>query len=186
MTIDYNLQYNKFDVVRELLTNRYMLTTLLVNINNICYYLEGKEKALRELLPEDKRNKIRKSIKFKDSIEFDTFELSNRYFNALSNKFGYEAVTNSCILMDKYIKDNPDKQLSQMQINKRIKEYTTRAKVIIDTKEYIAKAIENANQIDYRLIDNETLARQYIASIPYYLRGVNEGCQYLKGKFDIQ
>ena len=48
---NYSQKFNKFDLAREVLANRYMLTTLLVNINNLVYFLEGKEKALRELLP---------------------------------------------------------------------------------------------------------------------------------------
>ena len=75
---NYGQKFNKFDLAREVLANRYMLTTLLVNINNLVYFLEGKEKALRELLPEDKRKALHKVIKFRDTIEFDMFELSNR------------------------------------------------------------------------------------------------------------
>ena len=61
---NYSQKFNKFDLAREVLANRYMLTTLLVNINNLVYFLEGKEKALRELLPEDKRKGLHKVIKF--------------------------------------------------------------------------------------------------------------------------
>ena len=68
---DYKLQYNKFDIVRELLTQRYILTTMWVNINNLAYFMEGKEKAVRALLSEESKQKIRKTIKYKDTIEFD-------------------------------------------------------------------------------------------------------------------
>lgn len=182
---DYKSQYNKFDVVRELLAQRYMITTLMVNINNLCYYLEGKEKALRELLPEDKRKKIQKSVKYLNEIEFDRFKLSAQYFNAMVNKFGSEAVTNACIILDNYIKDNPDKQPSQAQINKRIKEYTVRCSGVIETKDYLEEAIKKSNQLDYKLIDDEAIARQYIASIPFYMRSINEGCKYLTEKFNL-
>ena len=66
---NYSQKFNKFDLAREVLANRYMLTTLLVNINNLVYFLEGKEKALRELLPEDKRKALHKVIKFRDADE---------------------------------------------------------------------------------------------------------------------
>lgn len=182
---DYKSQYNKFDIVRELLAQRYMITTLMVNINNLCYYLEGREKTLRELLPEDKRKKIQKSIRYLNEIEFDKFKLSAQYFNAMVSKYGSEAVGNACIIVDNYIKDNPDKQLSQSQINKRIKEYTIRCYGVMETKDYLAEAIKKSNQLDYKMIDNEAVARQYIASIPYYMRSINEGCKYLRERFNL-
>ena len=182
---NYSQKFNKFDLAREVLANRYMLTTLLVNINNLVYFLEGKEKALRELLPEDKRQALHKVIKFRDTIEFDMFELSNRYFNALSNKFKPDVVSSACVLLDDYIKEHPQKKLSQQQINKKIREYCERYNAVDMTKEYLTEAIKNATKIDYKLIDNPTIARQYIMGVPFYMRSLDEGCKYLKEKFDL-
>jgi len=188
MTEDYKSTYNKFDIVREILANRYMLTSLLVNINNLCYFLEGKEKAIQALLSEESKQKIKKTIKYKNEIEFDMFKISGQYYNALVKRYGAEAVTNACIMLDSYIKDNiiNKKQPSQFTINRLLKEYTQRCKTISDTKDYLAEATRKANQVDYKLIDDETLARQYIASIPFYMRAVNEGCKYLYEKFNIK
>lgn len=181
----YNQKFNNFDIAREILANRYMLVTLLVNINNLVYYLEGKEKALRELLPEDKRNKIRRTIKFQDTIQFDMFEMSNRYFNALSNKFKPDVVSSAVVLLDNYIKDHPEKKLSQQQINRKVREYCERYSAVNTTKEYLEQAIVNATKIDYKLIDNETVARQYIMGVPFYMRSLDKGCKYLKDKFNL-
>lgn len=182
---DYKLQYNKFDIVRELLAQRYILTTMWVNINNLAYFMEGKEKAVRALLSEESRQKLRKSIKYKDTIEFDRFEISSRYYNALINKFGVESVTNGSILLDNYIKDNIDKQLSQSKINKLLKEYVTGYKSSIDVNEYLKTAISITKSVDYKMIDKEEIARQYIAGVPYYMRSIDKGCIYLKDKFNI-
>lgn len=182
---DYKLQYNKFDIVRELLTQRYILTTMWVNINNLAYFMEGKEKAVRALLSEESKQKIRKTIKYKDTIEFDRFEISSRYYNALISKFGIEAVTNGAILLDNYIKDNMDKTLTQTRVNKLLKEYALGYKSSIDTNAYLKTAIEITKDVDYKMIDKEEIARQYIAGIPFYMRSIDKGCLYLKEKFNI-
>lgn len=182
---NYKDKYNKFDIVRELLAQRYMITSLMVNINNLCYYLELKEKELRELIPEDKRNKIRKTIKYNDAIQFNNFEISSRYYNALVNKFGSLNVSNATILLDEYLKRNIDKSFTQNTINKKLKEYATQLEHNTDVNTELDKAIREAVQVDYTLIDNVTLARQYIAGIPFYLRTVDKGCIYLKEKFNI-
>ena len=62
MDKDYRNRYDKFKIATEILTNRYMLTTLMVNINNLCYYLEAREKTMRLLLPPEQRKKIHKTI----------------------------------------------------------------------------------------------------------------------------
>ena len=60
MDKDYRNKYDKFKIATEILTNRYMLASLLVNVNNLCYYLEAREKTMRDLLPpENGRNYTR-------------------------------------------------------------------------------------------------------------------------------
>ena len=113
------------------------------------------------------------------------FELSNRYFNALSNKFKPDVVSSACVLLDDYIKEHPQKKLSQQQINKKIREYCERYSAVDMTKEYLTEAIKNATKIDYKLIDNPTIARQYIMGVPFYMRSLDEGCKYLKEKFNL-
>lgn len=184
---DYQNKFNKFDFARELLSLRYMMTALLVNQNNILYYLEGKEKAMYQLVSEESKNKIKRTIKFKDEIEFEMFKISGRYYNALVNKFGVENVTNATILLDNYLKENitKNKQLSQPQINKRLRQYIEQLSDKEKVNNYLAKAIKISTQVDYKLIDNETIARQYIAGVPYYMRSLDEGVKYLKDKFNI-
>lgn len=184
---DYQNKFNKFDFARELLSLKYMMTTLLVNQNNILYYLEGKEKAMYQIVSDESKKKIKRTIKFRDEIEFNMFKVSGRYYNALVNKFGVENVTNATILLDDYLKENitKNKQLSQPQINKRLRQYVEQLSDKEKINNYLAKAIKITTQIDYKLIDNEAIARQYIAGIPFYMRSLDEGVKYLKDRFNI-
>lgn len=183
---DYQNKFNKFEFAREILALRYMMTSMLVNQNNILYYLEGKEKAMYQLLSDESKQKVKRTIKFRDEIEFDMFKVSGRYYNALVNKFGVENVTNGTILLDNYLKENiTKKQLTQPQINKRLKQYVEQLSDKEKINNYLAKAIEVTSQVDYKLIDNETIARQYIAGVPFYMRSLDKGVQYLKEKFNI-
>lgn len=181
----YRSTFNRIDLTREVLALRYMMTSILVNTNNILFYLEGKEKAMYQFLSEEGKKKIKRTIHFKDEIEFNMFKVSGRYYNALCKKFGVENVTNATILLDTYLKDNLNKQLSQPQINKKLKEYTTRLSSQDEINKYLAKAIEISSSVDYKLIDDITIARQYIAGVPYYMRSLDEGVQYLKEKFNL-
>ena len=184
MDKDYRNRYDKFKIATEILTNRYMLTALLVNVNNLCYYLEGREKAIRLLLPEEKRKKIHKTIQYKDSIEFDRFSISSRFFNALVHKYGAEVVSYSCVQLDSYLK-RTDKSYSPDEVRKRIKEYAemyTNKRKASDT---LAEAINLTMSMDYRMIDTPELARQFIEGTPWYERDISEACKYLKDKFKI-
>lgn len=184
MDKDYRNRYDKFKIATEILTNRYMLTTLLVNVNNLCYYLEAREKAIRLLLPEEQRKKLHKTIQYKDTIEFDKFNISSRFFNALVHKYGAEVVSYSCVKLDSYLKKTA-KEYSPPEIRKRIKEYAevyTNKKKASDT---LADAINLTLSMDYKLIDTPELARQYIEGTPWYERDISEECKYLKDKFNL-
>ena len=184
MDKDYRNKYDKFKIATEILVNRYMLTALLVNVNNLCYYLEGREKAIRELLPEDKRKAIHNTIQYRDTVEFDKFKVSSRFFNALVHKFGGEVVSYSCVQLDKFLKNNA-KEYSPPVIRRKLKEYAEMYTNKQRASDTLAEAINLTMSIDYKLIDSEELARQYIEGTPWYERDISEGCKYLKDKFNL-
>ena len=184
MNADYRNKYDKFKIATEILTNRYMLASLIVNVNNLCYYLEAREKTMRELLPPEKRKAIQKTIQYRDTIEFDKFKVSSRFFNALVHKYGAEVVSYSCVQLDSYLK-RIAKEYSPPEIRKRLKEYAemyTNKRKASDT---LAEAINLTMSMDYKLIDTKELARQYIEGTPWYERDISEGCKYLKEKFNL-
>jgi hypothetical protein len=184
MDKDYRNKYDKFKIATEILTNRYMLTALMVNINNLCYYLEAREKTMRLLLPQEQRDKIHKTIQYKDSIEFDRFTISSRFFNALVHKYGAEVVSYSCVQLDNYLK-RTNKDYSPAEIRKRLKEYAEMYTNKRKASDALADAINITMSMDYKLIDTEELARQYIEGTPWYERDISEGCKYLKDKFNL-
>lgn len=184
MNKDYRNKYDKFQIATEILVNRYMLTTLLVNVNNLCYYLEGREKALRELLPEDKRKKIYKTIKYRDTVEFDKFQVSSRFFNALVHKYGAEVVSYSCVQLDKFLKNNA-KEYAPPKIREKLKEYAEIYSNKQRASDTLAEAINTTLSMDYRMIDTPELARQFIEGTPWYERDISEACKYLKDKFQL-
>lgn len=183
--MNYQQKYSNFNLAQGILTNRYMLTALLVNVNNLCYYLEGREKTLRALLPKEARKSIHQDIQYQDQIEFDNFKLSARYFNALVSKFGAEIVSEACVLTSTYMKRNLDKTVAQSTVNKQVKSYCIKLVTATHISDELSKAILAAKSIDYTLIDNETLARQYIAGVPFYMRSLDKGCQYLTERFNL-
>ena len=101
------------------------------------------------------------------------------------NRLRKRNIYNTPQLIIDYIKEHPQKKLSQQQINKKIREYCERYSAVDMTKEYLIEAIKNATKIDYKLIDNPTIARQYRMGVPFYMRSLDEGCKYLKEKFNL-
>lgn len=185
MDKDYRNKYDKFQIATEILTNRYMLTALLVNVHNLCYYLEAREKTMRELLPPEKRDKVHKTIQYKDSIAFDRFKVSARFFNALIRQYGAEVVCYSCVQLDTFLKKTA-KEYSPAKIRKRLREY---AEMYINKRkasDMLADAINLTLSMDYKMIDTPELARQYIEGIPWYRRDVSEECKYLRDKFGLE
>ena len=177
--MSYKDLYNKFNIVHELLVNRYMLTVLLTNVFNLIDLLETKERTLRKLLPKEEQNSIKP---IEDTIEFNNFTLSNKQYQALLNEYGAEVVTNACVILDKYIQTSgknikqPYKKLKEWAINLAMRDKLS------DYNSTICQAITN---IDYHDIDTIENARKYIQGTPVYLRNIDEGCKYLKEKFNL-
>lgn len=184
MVQDYRNKYDKFKIVTELLAQRYLLSTILINQNNILYYLEERLKLERALVPEEKRKELRRGLQYKDTVAFDRFSISARYFNALIKKYGAEVVSYSCIQLDKYCKTT-NKELSDNSIRKKLKEYANIYLGKTKASEYLADAINITMTMDYHLINDKATALQYIEGTPWYSRSLDEGCIYLKEKFNI-
>lgn len=184
MDRDYRNKYDKFKIATEILTNRYLLTTLLVNVNNLCYYLEAREKTMRLLLPEEQRKKLHQTIQYRDTIEFDRFKVSSRFFNAMVHKYGAEVVSYSCVQLDRFLKNN-GKEYSPPKIREKLKSYAEVYSHKCKASDILADAINTTLLMDYKLIGTPELARQYIEGTPWYERDISEECKYLKEKFNL-
>lgn len=180
--MDYKKLYNKFNITHELLVNRYMLATLMTNIYALMDAVQSKERTLAKLIDKKTYDKIVKTQKATDTIEFQYFSITNKQYQALINEYGVEVVTNACVILDKYLRDlgrplkDPYQKLKQWAVNLAMKERLS---------EYTSEITKQVTNMDYKLIDNETTARQYIAGIPFYLRTVDEGCKYLTERFNL-
>lgn len=180
--MSYKDLYNKFNIVNELLVNRYMLTVLLTNVFNLIELTSSKERTIQKLLDKQEAKKINRLKKLEDMIDFNNFTLSNKQYQALLNEYGAEVVTTACVILDKYIEqtnkpiNNPHKKLKEWAINLAMKEKLS------DYTSTICQAITN---IDYHDIDTIENARKYIQGTPVYLRNIDEGCKYLKEKFNL-
>lgn len=185
MNNDYRNKFDKFNIATEILVNRYLLNTILVNQNNIMFYLEERLKLERELVPEDKRKKLRQGLQYRDAVEFDRFSVSSRYFNALVKKYGAEIVSYSCVQLDKHLRTT-NRSYTDTSIRRKIKEY---ANIYVGRRrasDSLAEAIAITTSIDYKLINDEATALQYIEGTPWYKRSIDEGCIYLKDKFKLK
>lgn len=177
--MSYKDLYNKFSITHELLVNRYMLSVLLTNVFNLIELLETKERTLKKLLPKEEQKLIKP---IKDTIEFNNFTLSNKQYQALLNEYGAEVVSNACVILDKYIQSSgknikqPYKKLKEWAINLAMREKLS------DYNSIICQAI---TAIDYHDIDTIDNARKYIQGTPVYMRNIDEGCKYLKERFNL-
>lgn len=180
--MSYKDLYNKFNIVHELLVNRYMLSVLLTNVFNLIEILQANNKATKSLLDIDTKKKLDKDIKLIDKIDFNNFSITNKQYQALLNTYDAEIVSNACVILDKYIQvsgkklKHPYKRLKEWAINLAMKERLS------DYTSTICQAVTN---IDYHDIDTKENARKYIQGTPMYLRNIDEGCKYLKEKFNI-
>lgn len=177
--MSYKDLYNKFNITHELLVNRYMLSVLLTNIFNLIELLETKERTLKKLLPKEEQRLIKP---IKDTIEFNNFTLSNKQYQALLNEYGAEVVSNACVILDKYIQSS-GKNIKQPY--KKLKEWAINLAMREKLSDYNSTICQAITAIDYQDIDTIENARKYIQGTPVYMRNIDEGCKYLKGKFNL-
>lgn len=183
MSNGYKELYTRINIVHELLVNRYMLMIVFNNLNEILNHLERKEKIVIKSLTKEQLKEY-KQIKITTGYtKFENFMITNKQYNGLIKEYGFEITSNACVLLDKLIAKtgrtfkNPYKKLKEWGINLAMKERIS---------EYTDNIIRAATQVDYKIIEDRQKAIQYIMGTPYYLRSVDEGCKYLRDKFNIQ
>lgn len=180
--MDYKKLYNKFNITHELLVNRYMLSVILCNLYTLIDAVQSKERMMSSLIDKKKQREVLKRQKQLDIIEFEHFAITNTQYRLLLDEYGAEVVTNACVILDKFIQNlgrplkNPYKKLKEWAINLSMKDKLS---------EYTSTITQAITAVDYKTIEDEAMARQYIAGTPVYLRSVDEGCKYLMEKFNL-
>ena len=142
-----------------------------------------KEKVSHTLLKEkEKKEKKKKEEEKLDirNLEFNSFTLSNSYFNSLVSEYGVNVVTDSCVVLDKLISLNGR---TYKDVKKKLRElcdnFSMRDKLVEDYS-YTSQRVRSVN---YKAIENIEDARSYIINTPFYMRNVEQGVLYLQEKF---
>lgn len=179
----YKDVYTKLDIYRELLANRYMLSTLLVNLYNLMDMIDERDKIVNKALTKAGRKRLAKLKDKQDMVQFENFSITQQQHRALVKLYNPEIVNEACILLDKHIHNsgktysNPYKKLKEWGINLALKERLS---------DYTDKIIKATREVDYRIIEDKELALKYIYATPEWKRSIDEGCIYLRNKFNIE
>lgn len=173
----------RLDIAKELLANRYLLSTVLVNLSNLIDLINERDKILSNVIPKDKQKEL-KRIKDKSKlIEFEHFAITTSQYRALLNQFEPEIINDACIILDNHIATtghyykNPYTKLKQWAISIALKDRLSN---------HSANILQATRKIDYHIIDEKELAYKYYYATPEWRRSIDEGCIYLKDKFNIQ
>lgn len=175
--------YTKLDIARELLANRYLLSTVLVNLSNLIDLINERDKVISSSLSKDKQKELRQIKKKSKLIEFEHFAITTSQYNALIKQFPPEVINDACIILDKHIAEtghyysNPYMKLKQWAISLALKERLS---------DYASSIVLSTREIDYRIIDNKELAMKYYYATPEWKREIDEACIYLNNKFNIK
>lgn len=171
----------KLDIYRELLTNRYLLTTILINVYSLMDNIKLQDKIITKVLSVKDKKELEKLQSDRELIQFEYFSISAKQYQALVNKFNPEIVTDCCVILDGYYK------IGKTYKNNYKKLYTLCDEMI--KKERISKdlnqIITTLRAMDYTLIDDIELAKKYIKATPEYIRNIDKGCKYLMEKFNL-
>lgn len=171
----------KLDIYRELLTNRYLLTTILINVYSLIDNIKLQDKIITKVLSVKDKKELEKLQSERELIQFEYFSISAKQYQALVNKFNPEIVTDCCVILDGYYK------IGKTYKNNYKKLYTLCDEMI--KKERISKdlnqIITTLRAMDYTLIDDIELAKKYIKATPEYIRNIDKGCKYLMEKFNL-
>ena len=171
----------KLDIYRELLTNRYLLTTILINVYSLMDNIKLQDKIITKVLSVKDKKELEQLQSERELIQFEYFSISAKQYQALVNKFNPEVVTDCCVILDGYYK------IGKTYKNNYKKLYTLCDEMI--KKERISKdlnqIITTLRAMDYTLIDDIELAKKYIKATPEYIRNIDKGCKYLMEKFNL-
>lgn len=173
---------SNLDIAKELVINRYMLSSLLTNVFMLLDKVEEKERRISRILKEKKLRRTM-STRTAEMVNFTMFSIRASQYRALCNEFGNEIAANACVITDTYMKKtgttykDPYQKIRTWGIILAMKE-----KLGDYTNELASKILD----FDYELIDNEDQAKQYIKAMPKYMRNIDKGCKYLREKFNLE
>lgn len=184
------------DLVKELLINRYLLSSILSSLYRIQQandynfkVLMGQakekknEKKENPLTPKERKEirKEKKRVLELNIIRFEKFAITVEQYDALVKEYGVEIVTEACVLLDGYLR-NTNRDLKDSY--KKLKEWAIHQAMKNRINE-IRTDIMQATSISYKDIEDKTTALKYIKSVPSHRRNIDSGVKYLIAKFNL-
>lgn len=175
---------NEFRIIyNELLTNRYMLSILLLNVNSLVDCILAHDKELATIIPKFKKEQLEKFLSKKNLIQFEFFSITQGQYQRLINDFGEWVTVEGCKIIDLHLKTTRKKYKSVYRLLK----YTcSKIKAEQDLKEAKKKEQTEIRSIDVEKIDDKEKAIKYIESFPKYMRNLDSKCLYLINKFKLE
>ena len=171
----------KLDIYRELLTNRYLLTTILINMYSLMDNIKVQEKIISKVLSVNEKKAIEELQTTREVIQFEYFSLSAKQYQALVNKYNPEIVTDCCVILDGYCKLGKTYKNIYKKLYTLCDEMSKKEQISNDLNQMIT----TLRAMDYTLIEDIELAKKYIKATPEYIRNIDKGCKYLKEKFNL-
>lgn len=179
---NYKQNLNKLNIYHELLVNRYLLSTLVANINTMIDLMYQKDMMIRRLMTVKERKEHCEIKHQLDQMNFEYFTITKAEFSSLVNKYGDGVTLDSAVLLDQHIKSTGKSYRKPYRILKVFCERLARKQSVQDE---LVDVINTLRNIDYTQIDNKELAERYIKAQPPHLRNIDKGCIYLKEKFEL-
>lgn len=185
-----------YDLARELLINRYMASCVLSNLYKMQEVMNYNFSVLNSTLKENKQEKKESSHTLKERkeikkekkilqggiIQFEKFSITNKQYEALVREYGIEIVTESCVLLDGYLKTTNRPLKDNF---KKLKEWAISLSMKRRLNDLRTSIVMAGNTFDYKTIEDKKDALSYINSIPEYKRNIDKGVKYLVEKFEL-
>ena len=174
-------QYDK--VYQELITNRYLLTTILTNLFALIEGIRERDKELAKILPDYRRKKLDKIFDNIQSIKFEYFSITPAQYDSLRNTYSDDVVAESAKILDSRIKTTGKRYRSYY---KQLRTLCKKVYNIKQEKHKIAIRNNKLKETDYTTIDNKTTAIDYLKLLPPHTRNLSTEYKYLTDKFNIR
>lgn len=171
----------KLDIYRELLTNRYLLSTILVNIYGLMDNIKVQEKIIGKVLSVNEKRKLQDLQTKRELINFEYFSISAKQYQALVNEYNPEIVTDCCVLLDGYYKIGRNYKNNYKKLKSLCDEISKKEQISNE----LNKMINTLRAMDYTLIEDIETAKRYVQATPEYMRNIDKGCKYLIDKFNL-
>jgi hypothetical protein len=170
---------SNLDIARELVINRYMMSSILTNIYMLLDKIDERERRVVKLMGE-KVTKIPASC---EMINFKAFSIRASRYRCLCDKYGNDIIADACVILDTYM-IKTGKQYKD--VARKLEDWAIHLAMKDKLSNYTNELANKILDVNYSLIEDKDLAIKYIKATPDYMRNLDKGCKYLAEKFNIE